>query len=375
MQEFRRNAVTNAALLLQRLRRYPEASQYFRRLMELTEDAEVRRDAEFQIAMMAFQANDFTNAQRLLREFIRRYGSEASAAPVLVEAYWNVAECVRNLRRDGPEYRAALQDVEAAFQSSGQAPGSAAAYFAAKAAFALADADTQRAVSVTISRGCPGSREELIAALQSGIGQARTSITDPYVARMTTVEAFRVPEFFIAARVAEARAYERLLEATREALRNVDYRALVIETFRRAFTQELQGRGISGATLRRTLDTLMQRVEEDGRVDEGAFELQSQIEGALDASIASLSCDVVVRYVTATRVALAARVDNASTQYALNRLQAYSQEQIGQCIGEQQARDASFQPYVQGEFQRSTQRQSLERPAQYPVPPLAREAR
>lgn len=375
VQTFRRDAVTNAALLLRRLRRFPEASVYFRRLIELTTDAEIRRDAEFQIADMAHQARDYAGAARLFREFINRYGADANSAARIVEAYWIVAESIRQQRRPANEYREALSDVVDAFRRSGLAPASPAAYFAAKAAYAIADEGTMRAQTVTVSFGRPANAQALLAAVTQAIGQARANVTDPYVQAMSEVEAYRVSEFFIASRVASARASERLLEATREGLRNVDYRAMVVETFRQRTLAELQNRGITGATARRTLDSMVQRLEDEGTFDEAAFEAQNAIESSLDASISGLSCEVVVRYVTATRVALAAHIDNASTQYALNRLQAYAQEQIGQCIAAQRAQDASFQPYSPGEFQRASQRQSLDAAPDYPVPMLTTEAR
>ena len=41
-----------------------------------------------------------------------------------------------------------------------------------------------------------------------------------------------------------------------QALRNVDYRAMVVENFRQRTAAELQSRGITGATARRTLEAL-----------------------------------------------------------------------------------------------------------------------
>lgn len=372
---FRRDGVTNAALLLSRLRRFSEASEYYRRLIALSEDPVVRRDAELEIAVMAFESRDYATATRLLREFIRRYGADTAAAAVVVEAYAKLAECVRETRREGTEYRQALTDVVTAFQSSGLPPGSQAAFYAAQAAYALADVDTSRVLAVSLTLGTPGSRDQLLEVLAAAVTSARTTIVDPYVERMAAVEGYRIPQYFIAARVAQARAYERLVEATRESLRNVDYRALVVATFRTRFTEELRARGLTGASLRRTLEQLMQRVEDEGRIDEGAFGMQTDIETQFDAGLAAIQCDVIVRYVTAVRVAQARHVDDASVQYALNRLQAYGEEQIGACVEGFRATDASFAPYTAGEFRRATQRPGIGAAGSYPVPGFALEER
>lgn len=376
VQSRRRDGVRNAAVLLQRLRRYPEASQYYQRLQTLSDDAELRRNAEFQIAAMAYQGHDYANAQRLFRDFIRHYASDPTAGESVVEAYWNVAECTRNsTRRDDTAYRQNLSDVVTAFRSSGQPPGGAAAYFAAKAAFTLADVDTARVLALNVSIAQPNSAEELLSSFQSAVITARNTVVDPYVERMAEVETFRVHEFWIAARVAEARAYERLIDATRTAIRGVDYHALAISLIRARLTVELQSRGLSAAQIRRVLPQAIQGAEDRGELDDAINELEVSLETQFDNGLAEVTCNVIIRYMTVTRVALAQHIDDASTQYALNRLQVYSQEQVNECAVGEQSRDPQFQPASQGEFVRSNQRPVLGGAGSFPVPQLSTEDR
>jgi hypothetical protein len=109
--------------------------------------------------------------------------------------------------------------------------------------------------------------------------------------------------------------------------------------------------------------------------EEVRTEIQTQfddrIRQAMEPQIAPVECLAVVRYALAARAARAGSLDTEFTQIAIDRLQAYGDERIAQCITEQQHRDASFQAYAPGEFQRARRGQTTPLTGDIGAPPLA----
>jgi len=73
-----------------------------------------------------------------------------------------------------------------------------------------------------------------------------------------------------------------------------------------------------------------------------------------------VECFAVARYALAARAGRAGSFDDQYTQIAIDRLQAYGDERIAECIAEAQAADATFQGYSPGEFARSPRGKPLE---------------
>ena len=93
----------------------------------------------------------------------------------------------------------------------------------------------------------------------------------------------------------------------------------------------------------------------------------------LNNQVRPVECVAVARYALAARAGRAGSFDDAYTRIAIDRLQAYGDERIAECVAEAHSRDATFEGYVPGEFARSPRGKPLEiRPGIAP-PAITRE--
>src|SRR5690606_19123108 len=119
------------------LQRYPEALRYLEQIIASNDSsAELKRTASYVVAEIAFKRENWNLAIREMQGFIQRYRGDSAAGELVVQAYWRISQARKALNQTR-DYRTALQDVVRAFGSSGQAPGSIAAEYAANAQFLL----------------------------------------------------------------------------------------------------------------------------------------------------------------------------------------------------------------------------------------------
>jgi hypothetical protein len=90
------------------------------------------------------------------------------------------------------------------------------------------------------------------------------------------------------------------------------------------------------------------------------LDFEDKIRQVLDNEVRPIECFAVARYALAARAGRAGSFDDQYTRVAIDRLQAYGDERIAECIAEAQARDATFQGYAPGEFARSPRGKPLE---------------
>ena len=108
--------------------------------------------------------------------------------------------------------------------------------------------------------------------------------------------------------------------------------------------------------------------------EEYQLDFEDKIRQVLDNQVRPVECFAVARYALAARAGRAGSFDTEYTRIAIDRLQAYGDERIAECIAEAQARDATFQGYTPGEFARSPRGKPLEiRPGIAP-PAISKEA-
>jgi hypothetical protein len=93
----------------------------------------------------------------------------------------------------------------------------------------------------------------------------------------------------------------------------------------------------------------------------------------LDTKTRPIECLAVARYALAVRASRAGNIDNPYTQEASDRINAYGDERIAECVAEAAAKDSSFQAYQPGEFTRAPRGLNMGIPAEIAPPPLARE--
>ncbi|MGB8332551.1 MAG: tetratricopeptide repeat protein, partial [Polyangiales bacterium] len=329
LQSKRADGLVNSAILLERLQRYPEATQYYRRVYSSVDDADTKRNALFRIAEMAYKQQRYPQAITGMREFIAVYGDDGQAGELVVLAHWRIAQSwkAQGKMRD---YTAALKEVTAAYDRTGQPAGSIAADYAAEARFILVDGKLDGFEKFQIKPGKPKSVEVYINTITKQIkdgSKEAQSISDGY----EPVFAYRRPRWTIASYVRQGRAYEILA-------RSILNTPIVLPLdLQRAFRQ----------------------ADPDER-EEYQLDFEDKVRQVLDGEVRPVECFAVERYALAARAGRAGSFDDEYTRAAIDRLQAYGDERIAECVAEAQARDATFQGYVPGEFARSPRGKPLE---------------
>ncbi|QQR89244.1 MAG: hypothetical protein IPJ88_13665 [Myxococcales bacterium] len=81
----------------------------------------------------------------------------------------------------------------------------------------------------------------------------------------------------------------------------------------------------------------------------------------------------MARYALAARAARAGSMDSEYTQSAIDRLQAYGDERISECVAQAAAQDSTFGAYQPGEFTRSPRGQNLSLKKGVSPPPVMTE--
>jgi hypothetical protein len=107
------------------------------------------------------------------------------------------------------------------------------------------------------------------------------------------------------------------------------------------------------------LQKALRRASPDEREDY-RFDLEDKVRQVLDERVRPIECFAVARYALAARASRAGSFDDEYTRIAIDRLQAYGDERIAECLAQAQVRDATFQGYVPGEFARSPRGKPLE---------------
>jgi hypothetical protein len=278
---------------------------------------------------MAFKQGRYPQAISGMHEFIKVYGNDDEAGELVVRAHWRIAQSWKARGRTS-DYRNALKAVTSSYERTGQPAGSAAAGYAAEARFILVDGKLASFENFQIRPGQPKTIEAYINAITKQIGNGGTqaqSISSGY----EPVFPYRRPRWTIASYVRQGRAYEVLARAI------------------------LNTPIVMPLALKKALRQAGPDEREDYRLD-----FEDKVRQVLDNQVRPVECFAVARYALAARAGRAGSFDDEYTRIAIDRLQAYGDERIAECIAEAQARDATFQGYVPGEFARSPRGKPLE---------------
>lgn len=342
IREFRRDALLNTALLFERLQRYDDAVRYFRMILDSPDaDAALKRTVNYRIAEIAFTRRNYSVAIREMNEFINRYQRDTAAGELVVQAYWRIAESRKALNQTR-DYRTALQNVVRGFASSGQAAGSIAAEYAAHAQFLLTNETVEEFEQTRINPGRPATLQAYVNSLVSQINENSTRATT-FANGFNAVVQYRRPPWTVAALTQRGRVYEHLA------------RAILNAPF--VMPNDMQAQ----------LSRVGAQAREDIRI-----QVEDRIQMVLDEQVRPVECLAVAEFALASRAARAGSLDTEYSRVALDRLQAYGDERIAECIAARQAQDASFGAYAPGEFARAPRGQVLDIPADVTPPPLAR---
>src|SRR5690606_31522736 len=128
----------------------------------------------------------------------------------------------------------------------------------------------------------------------------------------------------------------------------------------------LNAKFVMPTDLQKQLSKLDEFQREDIRL-----EVEGAVQQVLDERVRPVECFAVARYGLAARAAVAGSLDNEFTQIATDRLQAYGDERIAECIAEARKSDPNFAPYQPGEFTRAPRGKLIAIPDDVAPPSLA----
>ncbi len=322
MGKRREDALINAATIMEYQQQYRQAAKYYLRAAEMLKDAKDRRVAKYRAAEMPYKEGIDPKAIRDLKAFIAEYSRDKEAADLVVLSYWRIAEITKRQGRDDT-YKRALKDVVAAYASSGLPPGSTAAEYAGEANFTLVDEGQEEFEKLKIDPGKPKTLKEYVENVTKAIERAATASSE----RSKVYEplmSYKRPKWTIAAFVRQGRIYEVLAKA-------------VLNT---------------PFVMPKDLGAQIQKAPPDAR-EEIRIQVEDRIRQVLDEKVRPIECLGVARYALASRASKAGSLDNEFTQIAADRLQAYGDERIAECVADAAKKDPSFGAYQQGEFSRS----------------------
>jgi TolA-binding protein len=340
--EWREGALINAAKILEYQQQYERAAQYYKRAADTLRDPKEKRAAYFRVAEMGFKLKQWARAQKEMQDFITRYRSDRDAGELLVEAYARIADARKELKQD---YNLALRDVATAFAQSGQQPGSYAAEHAAEAQFTLVDKAAADFDKFNIDAGKPASLKGYVDGVKNQIdnGARNAKIkAESYNA----IPPYRRPVWTIAAFVRQGRIYEILA------------RAVLNTPF------------VVPADLQKKMKGLPDYAKDDIKV-----QVEDAIHQLLDQQVRPIECLAVARYALASRAGRAGNIDNQYTRDANDRINAYGDERIAECVAQAAAQDPSFAAYQPGEFSRAPRGLDLDINPGIAPPPVAQGGR
>lgn len=337
------DSLINAARILEYQQNYRQAAVYYQRAADRLTDPNEVRDARYRVAEMAFKRGDWAGTRREMTSFIDRYRNDGAATELVVQAYDRIAQSHVEQRNRESTIRTARQAVVSAYDRMNGQPGSIAAEYAASNRFAIVDPSLQDLEDLSIAPGSQPTAQAFVAELnrqiQQGSTQAQTT-SEGY----EPILAYRRPTWTIAALTRQGRAYEILARAVLNAQ----------------------------ITMPRDLQQRIRRASQDVQ-DEVRFTFEDQVRQVLDSQVRPIECFGVVRYALAARAAQRGNIDNEYSREAIDRLQAYGDERIAECITQQRAQDATLEAYRPGEFSRARRGQHVEMPQGVVAPPLAPE--
>jgi TolA-binding protein len=336
------NALINAARILEYQQDYRRAATYFQRAAERLSDPNEQRLARYRVAEMAFKLRDWPRAIREMRAFIERYGREQGAAESVVQAYYRIAQARVEMR--DRDVRQAQQDVVDAYSRLGGQPASNAAEFAAESHFAIVDPNLAQLESLSINPGRRRTVDEFVRELLRQI-QEGSQRTQTVAQGYEPILVYRRAPWSIAALTRQGRAYEILARATLNA---------------------------GPITMPTDVARQISRASQEVR-DEAQAAFEDRVRQTLDGQVRPIECFAVARYALAARAAQAGNIDTQYSREAIDRLQAYGDERIAECIAQQQQQDPSLAAYRPGEFTRARRGQHVEVAPGVSAPAIARE--
>jgi tetratricopeptide (TPR) repeat protein len=339
MSEWREGSLINAAKILEYEQQYSRAAEYYQRAADTLKDPAEQRAARYRVAEMAFKLDQWSRSITEMRAFIARYRADKGGGELVVQAHYRIAQAQKELKRTR-DYNAALADVVAAYARSGEAPGSFAAEYAAQAQFELVEPTSRAFEDFAIKPGRPATLDAYVKGVSSQIEAGSKQATSA-AQGFNVIPPYRRPTWTIAAFVRQGRIYEVLA------------RAVLNTPF----------------TVPADLQKKMKGLPQDSQ-DEIKVQVEDALRQVLDSKTRPIECLAVARYALAARAARAGSIDDAQTREAFDRINAYGDERIAECVAQAATQDSTFEAYKAGEFTRAPRGRNLPLASEISPPPL-----
>ncbi len=340
MAQWKEGALINSGKILEYQQQYARAAEYYTRAARTVTDPVEQRAAQYRVAEMAFKLRQWPRALSAMRSFITTYQRDRGAGELVVQAQWRIAQ-IREAQRKARDHTAALRDVVNVYGRSGQKAGSFAAEYAANARFQLVDAGSKDFERFAIKPGKPATLDAYVKSvtrqIETGSREAKSK-AEAY----NVVPPYRRPTWTIAAFVKQGRVYEVLA------------RAVLNTPF------------VVPNDLKKKMRGLPDYAQDDIKI-----QVEDAIRQVLDAKVRPIECLAVVRYALASRAARAGNIDDEYTREASDRINAYGDERIAECIAQAAAQDSTLQAYQPGEFSRAPRGKHRDLTAGVASPPLS----
>ncbi|MBK8169306.1 MAG: tetratricopeptide repeat protein [Sandaracinaceae bacterium] len=339
----REDAIVNVATILEYQQQYAQAAEYYRRLVAMTHDDATRMTAAYRIAEMSYKQRSWTTTIRDMQQFVERYRTQANSGELVMQALWRVVQARRAHNEPDAAIRQSLQIVVDTFGRSGQAAGSFSAEYAAQAKFELVDVGIGAFENFHIDPGTPATMAAYVSTLETQIVAGLTQ-TQQLAAGYAPLPEYRRPIWTVAAFVRQGRIYEILS------------RAILNTPF----------------TVPRDMAAQMRPLPQEAR-ELIQQQVTDRVQQVLDSKVRPIECLAVQRYALAARAARIGNLDNEFTRIAIDRLTAYGEERVVECVAAANAADPSFAASTPGEFARSSRGQNLDIRPDVSPPTLAPE--
>ena len=339
--EWREGALINAAKILEYQQQYRRAAEYYQRAAATLKDPAEQRAARYRVAEMAYNLQQWSRTIREMRDFIARYRSDKGAGELVVQAHWRIAEARKALKQAQKDRDSALSAVATAFANSGQEAGSYAAEYAANARFQLVDKGSKAFEKFGIKPGRPATLKAYVETVKKQI-EAGAVEAKRRAEAYNVIPSYRRPVWTIGAFVRQGRIYEILA------------RAVLNTPF------------VVPRDLQKKMKGLPDYAKDDIKI-----QVEDAIRQLLDQQVRPIECLAVARYALASRAARAGNIDNEYTQEASDRINAYGDERIAECVAQAAQQDTSFEAYRPGEFARAPRGLNLDIEPDVAPPPLS----
>jgi cellulose synthase operon protein C len=292
--QYREDSVYNSAYILTNLQSYKDAIPYWQRYAAEVDDETKRIEAAFNAADMQYRARAWSAAVTSYEDFVARFERNASAGPFVVKAEFRLADAEGERDKHGSQVKAWERTIELYKRLVNQ-PGSMSAEYAAEAHFLLIEEGMRDFEKFEIK----GNQKQIEKKRQEGAETVKE-----LEARYREIEAYRRPEWSLAAEFRIGYAYEVYAKA-------------ILGTPMPTLDEMLKMAGMSKEEIR-----YIKSMPKEER-DDMQFQIEDKIRAKLEETVSAMEAKAQAEYKIAIDLARKGNISNDWTLLALERMNAY----------------------------------------------------